>query len=265
MIMPETMIGQTVDGQRFHLSAWHRDTGSDLTVFVHGLACSKHSFAQAWQSEDFRDQSLLALDLPGFGRSSRPENFSHDLEQQGRILAALIDQHASRRIHLVAHSLGGTIAVLIPRRSLARLQSLVLVEARLMRESCGITAKISAMSFAQFEQQFLPEYKASLSPARRALFDLDRADPVAFYRSACSLMHWVDTQELPARLLAAPCETAFVYAETCRCQAELAALRDIEQVFIPDAGHFIPVENPGVFYDRLCRIQSRSGNCDRGS
>jgi len=263
-VIKETTINQAVAGQRFRLSAWTRDSGPDLTIFVHGLACSKRNFRRAWESGGLRHQSLLAFDLPGFGRSLRPRYFSHDLEEQAGIVAALIDQHASRNVHLVAHSLGGAIAVLIAPRCLARLRSLVLVEARLLRESCGLARRISELTFDAFARDFMPGFAASLPAGQRGAFDLEMLDPVALYRSACSLMDWVDGGDLTTRFAAAPCPRAFMYAETHRCRPELAALgriERIERIFIPDAGHFVMEDNPAVFYERLRVFQQHSAGC----
>ena len=139
--MSQTVIAARHRGREYRLSAWFRDTGDNLVLFVHGLGCSKESWRRAWSSPALYGCSLLAIDLPGFGASPRPPDFSYDLEDQAGLLAGVIDAHASRRVCVVAHSMGGTVATLLPDAASRRVDSLVLVEGRLLASSCGIASE----------------------------------------------------------------------------------------------------------------------------
>ncbi|MGI9330240.1 MAG: alpha/beta fold hydrolase [Gammaproteobacteria bacterium] len=250
--VPEIVVPVSAAGQHFRLAAWSRETGSeDLLLLVHGLGCSKNSFSQLWSRPEFRDWSLLALDLPGFGRSPRPEDFSYDLRQQARVLASVLDQRASRRVHLVAHSMGGTAALLLDTRMLSRLASLVLVEPRLVAESCGVAAEASRLPEAGFEAEFLQPFRRRVATDPRVSFDAGHADPVAFHRSAVSLMHWAGSGEMLARFNAAPCPAWFVYGADNRHLPELSALPSQQVVEIEAAAHFPMQDNPDAFYGAL--------------
>jgi len=64
--------------------------------------CTKKSF-------EFNDFSLLAIDLIGFGDSSKPQNFSYTMENQAEICKLVLDEIKANKVHIVSHSMGGAI------------------------------------------------------------------------------------------------------------------------------------------------------------
>jgi pimeloyl-ACP methyl ester carboxylesterase len=253
--IPETVIPAAAPPHDFRLTAWCRETGSeDLLVMLHGLGCSKRSFAGAWHEAALRDWSLLAPDLPGFGRSPKPPDYSYDLKDQARVLASLLDQRASRRVHLLAHSMGGTLALLLPDRILARLATLVLVEPRLLAASCSVAAEASRYPEADFERTFMRAFRQRAESDPRVAFDAAHADPLAFQRSASSLVRWAGSGEMVERFRAAPCAAFFVYGEENRHLAELRELPAHQCVAIDGAAHFPMHDDPGRFYGTVARL-----------
>ena len=211
-------------GRDLRLSSWFRDSGDDLLLFVHGLGCSKESWRRAWSVPSLYGRSLLAFDLPGFGASHRPADFTHDLAEQAGLVAAIIDAHASRRISLIAHSMGGTIAALLPETAMRRLDRLILVEARLLHESCSVSAEVDNADRRTFETKIFPDFRRRVAVDRRSAFDLDRADLDAFYLCSRSLLAHTSGGGLMERWQAFTCPKAFVYGSDNRHLAELAVL-----------------------------------------
>ncbi len=243
-----------VGAAEFRLSVRFREGGDDLVFFVHGLGCSKDCWRAAWQRPELRGRSLLAADLPGFGHSACPPAFGADIADYARVLAALIDAHALRRIHLVAHSMGGSIALLLPSQVLSRLGSLVLVEPRLFSSSCGIAAEAAGVTSEEFGRSVFPALRRQMSGDEHALFDLDRADTRAFYASSRSLIRWSATRALLERFQQAECRKFFVYGEDNRHLQELAFIEPALALSIEGAAHFVMNDNPDGFYDCLSGI-----------
>lgn len=247
----QTVVPVRYRGRNYRLSAWFRDTGEELLLFVHGLGCSKDSWREAWSHAALSGRSLLALDLPGFGSSPRPVDFDYALETQAELLAGVIDANASRRICLVAHSMGGAIAMLLPSGAAGRIERLVLVEGRLRASSCGFAAEVSGVSFEQFDRVNFPRFCRRVRGDPRAAFDLDRADRVAFYRSGCSLLDWASGDELLQRFTAFGCPKAYVHGAENRHLEELVCLDPRLVHEIEAAGHFVMNDHPDAFYEWL--------------
>jgi len=255
MALTERRLQLAVGGRDFNLAAWQRETGSEeLLVCVHGLGCSKQSYAEAFRREELREMSLLAFDLPGFGRSARPEDYRHDLRDQAGLVHALLDANASRRIILLAHSMGGTLSLLLPGPVLSRLAGLVLVEPRMLAASSTVSAEANRFEFDDFMRRFWPAFRTRVAADPSQAFDLEHADPVAFYLSARSLGHWTRSADLVAVFLSADCPRCFVYGDRNAQLGELAVLPASRQLRISRSGHFPMQDNPDGFYRGLARL-----------
>lgn len=117
----------TGDGLRVHYKKV--GTGRPLLLFVHGWACD-HTFWRH-QAERFHEQAtMLFVDLPGHGRSDKPEvAYTHDLFASA--LRSVLDDAGGPAAVLVGHSAGGTIVRQLHRRFPDRSRAMVLVDASL--------------------------------------------------------------------------------------------------------------------------------------
>jgi pimeloyl-ACP methyl ester carboxylesterase len=259
MGVAEITLPVRLKGREYRLSAWFRDAGPETVVFVHGLGCSKENWRAAWGRRELRGKSLLAFDLIGFGHSPRPHEFNYTLETQAEFLAGIIDAYAVRRIHMVAHSMGGTIALLLPNRTLARFESMILVEPRLLKASCGIAAETAQGDFERFKSEVFPRFRKRVLRDSRTAFDLDRADLNAFYQSSRSLIHWTQDDEMLARFDSAPCRKTLLYGGLNQHLQELAVINSAMKLEIPGAGHFVMHDRKDTFYRDLAGLISSAG------
>jgi pimeloyl-ACP methyl ester carboxylesterase len=116
-----------VDGLRVHYKKI--GTGGPVLLFVHGWACD-HTFWRH-QAERFNGQAtMLFVDLPGHGRSDKPQvAYTHDLFASA--LRAALDDAQEPAAVLVGHSAGGSIVRQFHRRFRDRVRALCLVDASL--------------------------------------------------------------------------------------------------------------------------------------
>ena len=104
--MPEIRLtGGDLDGLQLH---YLEEGQGPATVLIHGLG----GFAESWRHnvpELARHGRVIALDLPGAGRSGKPRR-AYTLEFLAQALDRLLHTLGVDRVHLVGHSLGGAVA-----------------------------------------------------------------------------------------------------------------------------------------------------------
>jgi len=100
-----------------HFLCRYAPDSHEVILFLHGLGCSLGSFRSTWEHDYFPGKSIVILDPPGFGRSSKPEEFSYRMEDQAKVIEELLFQFPFWKIHIAAHSMGGAVGLLFSRNS----------------------------------------------------------------------------------------------------------------------------------------------------
>jgi pimeloyl-ACP methyl ester carboxylesterase len=84
--------------------------GSEPVICLHGLGSNKASFFETISALT-PDHTVHALDLPGFGGSSKPARGAYDAAYFARAVLGYMDAMGLDRAHLVGNSMGGRIAL----------------------------------------------------------------------------------------------------------------------------------------------------------
>jgi pimeloyl-ACP methyl ester carboxylesterase len=100
--------------------------GIENVILIHGLGSNKTSFYET-VSALTPQHSVHAIDLPGFGSSSKPLRAPYDPAWFARSVCRFMDAMEIDRAHLVGNSLGGRVAIEVGLREPARVQSLSLL------------------------------------------------------------------------------------------------------------------------------------------
>jgi len=105
------------------LSALAAGAGPPL-VMLHGLGATKAEFLPMlpWLAPTHR---VIAVDLPGFGDSSKPLGAAYDAKFFARSVTALLDELGLERARLLGHSMGGRVALEVAARAPERVERLV--------------------------------------------------------------------------------------------------------------------------------------------
>jgi pimeloyl-ACP methyl ester carboxylesterase len=95
------------DGSKLHVEIYGADNQPTL-LLTHGwsLDHTAWSYVQQRLSDRFR---IVVWDLPGLGRSQRPQRSDYSMENMSRCLAAVMDATANGPVILVGHSFGGML------------------------------------------------------------------------------------------------------------------------------------------------------------
>jgi pimeloyl-ACP methyl ester carboxylesterase len=117
----------TVDGIRVHYYV-QGQAGGPPVVLVHGLG----GHAEDWRNltpflrrAGFR---IYTPDLPGYGRSQKPKNFSYSVQDEANVVVGFMNALGLKQVDLGGHSMGGWIVQLVAYQHPDRIKRLMLFD-----------------------------------------------------------------------------------------------------------------------------------------
>ena len=254
-----------------------RGEGTPL-VFVHGLS----SYGSYWehQIEAFPDRRVLALDLPGFGASSRPDA-PYTPPWFAEMLVDWMDAMGLEKVVLAGHSMGAQACVTLALDHPERVEGLVLsapagfetfdagaaswmkawwTETRAMDSSeAELRAVFSGSVFNVTDEGVERLLKERVALGQHPSF---RGTSVAVSRSIHGMLdhpvvHRLDALSMPVlvvfgtddRMIPNP---VFTGGRTRRiAEAGARSIPDARLVMVPRAGHTVHHDAPGPFNDAV--------------
>jgi len=259
----------SVKGNTLHVAAEVHEGGDVLLFLIHGLGCSSESFKSVRDYHFFEGCTVVAPDLTGFGRSGFSEGFSCSLEDHALVCRELISLFRFRSLHVVGHSMGGAIGVLLCTMMGDRTSSFVNVEGNLVAADCGVSRRTMSMPYEMFREMLLLDIRLMADATGEAGVRMwasmvEQSSPEAFNRSAASLVKWSDSGALLADFLALQCPRVYVYGEKNAGIKALSGIGSIPSYAVPGSGHFPMNDNPGDFYRFLSEwLTSQGGQLSR--
>jgi pimeloyl-ACP methyl ester carboxylesterase len=249
------------------LAALSRNGSEDLVLFLHGLGCVKENFAKLWKAPELAGAALLAPDLPGHGESQGMPPDAWTMEGMTEAVCGLLRDCGGRamRLHIVTHSLGGAVGLLLAAQTPVPLASFVNVEANLIAEDCALLSRRSAeMGLALFRDEKFARLKAraraSDDPGLQAWAHWAEACPAeSFHASARSLVAWSDSGRLLDMYRALSVPTLYVYGERSAIPEVLAAVEGMATYKVANCGHFIMLERPAELAAVLGEVVAHAG------
>lgn len=236
--------------------------GARPLVFVHGLSASSAFFSDAADRPELDGRGLIVVDLPGYGASVAPPGFACTMREQAGVLVSLFESEDLRDVTLVAHSMGGTVAMLAIDSLADRVNRLVLAEAILVFDETIWSERISSGTLDEWRVEFAsmcrrPEIYARGSMLRRNKAALARITPClsqttaeAMYASAVDLQaearnpalyqRFLSLRPTPTYMIGELHDTSWFYRRLVSDGARV--------VIVPGSGHLMMLDNPDVFY-----------------
>lgn len=268
--------------------------GPEHVICLHGLGASKVSFFETVAALA-PEYTVHAIDLPGFGSSSKPGRAAYDARWFAGAVASYMEAAGVGRAHLVGNSMGGRIALEVAMAEPERVASLGLLApalafrkrrelvplVRLLRpELAAIPHPMRAASVrAHFWSMFARPERLDPSVADIAADEFcrnyrSRAARVAFYASARNIYldaPWGE-QGFWSRLGTLKQPALFVWGDADRLvpagfERHVAeALPSARQVVLPECGHVPQVELPETTAELLrSHLRRAAGTARRGA
>lgn len=237
------------DGEGSHIR-WTETPGEEpARVYVHGLgSVSAVYHAHIAARPELAGRRSLFVDLPGHGISDRPEDFGYTLDDHADALAAALDAAGLTGAELIAHSMGGAVAVVLAHRRPDLVSRLVLTEANLdafpppTAGSSGIASygedEFVAGGYARVLEKVGPLWAATMR----------LADPRALHRTAVGLRRGSDPV-MRTILQGLAVDRVYLQGELSGELADRESLEaaGVRVVTVPGAGHNAMFDNPDAF------------------
>ncbi|CAM5733274.1 Alpha/beta hydrolase OS=Streptomyces alboniger OX=132473 GN=CP975_02455 PE=4 SV=1 [Streptomyces alboniger] len=220
-------------------------------VYVHGLgATSPAYFAEIAVHPLLAGQRSLLIDLLGHGISDRPMGFDYTLESHADALAMALTSAGVTDAELIAHSMGGSVAIVLAARHPRLVSRLVLVDANLdpIPRTPGSSGSSGIAAYS--EQEFLAggweEVRDRVGPHWWSTMRL--AGREALHRTATHLIRGTDPT-MRELLLDLKIPRTFLLPESDGPLPGADALTEagVSVVPVPDCGHNIMLDNPQAF------------------
>ncbi|MGW0995299.1 alpha/beta fold hydrolase [Streptomyces sp. NPDC002523] len=218
-------------------------------VYLHGLGSMSavyHPHVAA--RPELAGRRSLFMDLAGHGTSDRPEHFGYTLEEHAGAVAGALDQAGVTGAELIAHSMGGAVALVLAHRRPDLVSRLVLTEANLdpFPPQTAASSGIAAYGEDEFVADEYARVLENVGPLWASTMRL--TDPRALHRSAVGLRQG-STPMMRAILEGLTIDRVYLQGERSgelpgREKLEAAGVRVVK---VPDAGHNIMFDNPDAF------------------
>ena len=221
-------------------------------VYVHGLgATSPAYFTSVAVDPRLSGRRSLLLDLLGHGISDRPTHFDYTLESHADVLANALTAAGVSAAELIAHSMGGSVAIVLAARHPHLVSRLVLIDANLdpIPRTPGSSGSSGIAAYS--EEEFVTgggweEVRDRVGPHWWSTMRL--AGREALHRSAFHLTRG-STPTMRELLLELKIPRTFMLPESDGPLPGADALTEagVSVAAIPDCGHNIMLDNPEAF------------------
>jgi len=150
----------TIDGIVLHYRLFH----------VHGLGGSTYSFEHMAHSLSAAGYTVVAVDLPGFGYSSRSTSFQHSQKNKALLLWKLLDsmRPSCDMWHVIGHSMGGGTVSTMAALQADRVASVIVIAGAMQNSNRFLSSLLYFPPFSRWTQLYL----------ERTLITAERLGPI---------------------------------------------------------------------------------------
>ncbi|NHJ05946.1 MAG: alpha/beta hydrolase [Candidatus Heimdallarchaeota archaeon] len=247
----------TLENKYFYSVLYHEGSNNRNIIFLHGLGSAKEDFLVAINYSDLRKYNLLTLDLIGHGKSIKPQEFSFSMIDQAKNIVLLLKKLSFEdNLIIVAHSMGGPIAILLAELLPNKPLAIIYAEGNIDFNDCfGSNAIISSGSLENWEEinfrktlQKLKE-EENFNISNYAL-NFEKAGAKTTYLSSMDLVKISKENILVQKLINLEIPVLPLFGE--RNKGKFTSEKKLKEYFqikyISNSGHDMLLSNPTEFY-----------------
>ncbi len=149
MVAPSVVLNGNILQDRYLMvrgvKLRYRASGNgDPVLLLHGVGASLEQWEWSQPGLSTRHQ-VVALDLPGFGRSQSPQKDQFDLDHVVELLGAFIDEMGWRSATVIGNSMGGMLAIAMALNLEGRVNRLVLAGSAGVGPDLGFSLRLVSL------------------------------------------------------------------------------------------------------------------------
>jgi pimeloyl-ACP methyl ester carboxylesterase len=261
-------VDLSVDGNRVFAATGGRpfDAAQPTVLFIHGAGLDHTVWALQTRYFAHHGRSVLAVDLPGHGRSGG--GLMHSITELAAWIVRVLDAAAAQSAALVGHSMGALIALEVAATAPARVRNLALLG---VAERMPVHPDLQAA--ADGNRRLAPELVSSWGHGRSGHLGGNPAPGLWMMGGSLQLLERAPAGALAADLAACNAyDGALAAAARVACPTLLllgaldrmtppgkakplaAAIERARTVVLPAAGHMLMSERPDAVIDALREV-----------
>ncbi len=205
---------------------------------------------------------VILIDMLGFGYSDKPADFGYRISDHADVIAACVTSMGLGPFNLFGHSMGGAVALETAAIFGDQVDHLILAEANLDKADGKFSVDLAAVSEEAYVGHLHDETIAAAERSGNADWaaTMQASAPRAVYLGAKSLVAG-SAQSWRDILYQHPAKKSFIFGERSLPKPDLAVLpqHGIKTFVVPNAGHFMGLENPVGLADCIEKALGLSG------
>ena len=249
---------------------YEKEKAHHTILFIHGLGEDKEWFPKLLEKFSLDRYTWIVPDLIGHGESERVDDLAlYTMQSQARAIHAILKRKGVKRVAIIAHSMGGPIAVsLIEQLREANgiePTHLFYLEGNIDNGDAFFSSKVASMTLREYISGFDEWYEHVTRETKEGLLldwykGIGNAGPMSVWASSTDLVSVSKSDEVIGRLKnAITFPSYFFFGEKNKgVYSSEKTLRDAgyQILYVPLAGHSMYLENPEWFWEKIHELLS---------
>ncbi|MFO7836850.1 MAG: alpha/beta hydrolase [Candidatus Thorarchaeota archaeon] len=248
--------------------SYYNPKAPEVNLYIHGLGYCRSWFPRHFDAYDLNRYSWIVPDLIGHGDSARPDDPSaYTMESQAEYLLDILLEENVNRIRILAHSMGGPIAISLleqlENNGSIKPMLLLYLEGNLDAGDTFFSSKVVSMPLEKYRQKFEHwcqkiQDETEDESMKSWVRALESAGPFTIWASSNDLVTVSKTDNLLPRLFDVfdgPMYFVFGGENAGKYTSEKLVKESGEQIlYVPNAGHAMHEDNPTGFWSIVFRL-----------